>query len=386
MPAPAMADESRTELPRAVQVSEREPGAPIGRDEIDPELVKLRRPGPQIGAVAAAAIVILCVALLVRLRHDFAFSGAGETPREVTVDEIVTGRIGADSFVTVVAPPDRTGAIRVRTSEANAGSRLVAVRGTGDRLWLALPGDPWAAFAHDDRVTGRLRRLDDVRFAGPLASGLRAHPSPRFVTGDELRRARLVGDGRMTTLDGAPLALSAADEVELSVEDPGAVVVVAALSPSRPDVASWTAALVEAGVLAPGATPFRTTADLVRWEVRRPDAKLDVQTRLDGAQLWGARVEPATTQVRAPWKELPVSEAGVTGPKGVIPWTAIDVVAVWAPRSVPAGAWVVLTDEKPGDYWYLKLVYAGLALIGLLFTWALVRAIRRQFFDRAAVR
>lgn len=373
---PAMADVS---TPPA---GEREPGAPIGRDEIDPELVKLRRPALAIGAVAAAAVVILCLGLMLRLRHDFAFSREGSTPREVQVADIVAGHVGDDAYITLVAPPDRTGAIRVRTSEASAGHRLVAARGTGDRVWLALPGDPWAAYAHDDRVTGRLRRLDDVRFAGPLASALRAHPSPRFVTGDEYRRARGVGDGRFTLLDGTTFGMGPTDEVEISVEDPGAAIVIAAISPSRPDVAAWTSALAEAGVIAPGAAPFAATTDLLRWEVRRPDAKRDLQERLDGAQLWGARVEPATTRVRGGWKDLAVSDAGVTGPAGVVPWTAIDVVALWAPRTVPAGAWVVLTDERPGDYWYLTLIFAGLALIGALFTWALVRAVRRQFFAR----
>lgn len=364
----------------------RDPGAPIGRDEIDPDLIKLRRAAPSLGTITAGAIVILCVALLVRLRHDFAFARAGSSPRMTTAAEIAAGKVAADSFVRLEAPADHAGAIRIRTSEATAGNRLVAVRGTGDKLWLALPGDAYGPFQHDDLVEGRLRRLDDVRFAGPLAAGLARNPSPRFVTGAELARARAADDRTVALVDGTKLALTDADEAELAVADPGAAIVVAALSPGRPDVATWTEALAAAGVISAGTEPDRVSDELVRWKVTRPDAVASVQTALDNAQLWGARVEPATTHVRAPWRELPVTPAGVTGPNGVIPWSSIDVVGVWAPRTVPGGAWVVLADEKPADFWYVKAVCGGLLVLGLLFTWALVRAVRRQFFDGATAR
>lgn len=374
MPPTAMSDDA----------APRDPGAPIGRDEIDPDLVKLRRAAPSIGTVTAAAIVILCVALMVRLRADFAFAREDARPRPVTVADVLAGKVAADGFVTLDAPVDRVGAIRIRASEATAGNRLVAARGTSDRLWIALPGDAWGPYQHDDKVTGRLRRLSDVRFAGPLASALLRNPAPRFITGEELARARKTGATTVTLLDGTTLALGDADEVELQVADPGAAIVVAALSPGRPDVATWTTALVAAGVLAEGATPTSATDDLARWSVRRPDAVASIQSALDDAQLWGARVEPATTRVRTPWKQLAVSGAGVTGPNGVIPWSAIDVVGVWAPRTVPAGAWVVLADEQPSDYWYLNAVFGGLALLAILFAWALVRAVKRQFLDKTA--
>jgi len=363
----------------------RDPGAPIGRDEIDPELIRLRRSTPVIGTITAAAIVILCATLMVRLRHDFAFSREDGKPRSVTVAELTAGTVAPESYVTVDAPIDRIGAIRVRTSEATAGNRLVAVRGTGDLLWLALSGDAYGAYSHDERVTGRLRRLDDVRFAGPLAVALNRNPSPRFISGAELARVRAAGaGGKVTLLDGAPLTLAATDEVELAVVDPGAAVVVVAFSPGHPDVGSWAAALAAAGIIAPAAEPDRVTDDLARWNVKRVDAVVAIQAALDTGELWGARVEPAMTHVRAPWTQLAVGPAGVTGPNGVIPWSSIDVVGVWAHRTIPSGAWVVLTDETPADYWYLNVVFAGLGILGLLFAWALARAIRRQFFDRTA--
>jgi|JI10StandDraft_1071094.scaffolds.fasta_scaffold02073_3 hypothetical protein len=364
----------------------REPGAPIGKDEIDPDLIRLPRGALQIGLIAAAGVLVLCIALLVRLRHDVGYAREDDTPRPVTAADIVAGKVADNSYVTLEAPPDRAGAVRLRLTKGSDGHRVVAVRGTGDRLWLALPGDAMDhAAQRDDRVSGRLRRLADVRYAGPLARALAAYPAPRFITGAELRRARTANATSVTLIDGQPLTLGADADVDLSVVDPNAAIVVAALSEGHPTAAAWAEALVAAGVIAAGQAPISATADLVRWEVRRPDAVAAVQAILDQAQLSGARTDASATNLRTRFSALAVTDAGVTSPAGVIPWSAIDVAAVWAPRPVPAGAWVVLADERPGDYWYMQAIFVGLVLIGALATWALVRAVRRQFFDQSGL-
>lgn len=364
----------------------REPGAPIGKDEIDPDLIRLPRGALQIGLIAAAGVLVLCIALLVRLRHDVGYAREDDTPRPVTAADIVAGKVADNSYVTLEAPPDRAGAVRLRLTKGSDGHRVVAVRGTGDRLWLALPGDAMDhAAQRDDRVSGRLRRLADVRYAGPLARALVAYPAPRFITGAELRRARTANATAVTLIDGQPLTLGADADVDLSVVDPNAAIVVAALSEGHPTAAAWAEALVAAGVIAAGQAPISATADLVRWEVRRPDAVAAVQAILDKAELSGARTDASASNLRTRFSALAVTDAGVASPAGVIPWSAIDVAAVWAPRPVPAGAWVVLADERPGDYWYMQAIFVGLVLIGALATWALVRAVRRQFFDQSGL-
>ncbi len=364
----------------------REPGAPIGKDEIDPDLIRLPRGALQIGLIAAAGVLVLCIALLVRLRHDVGYAREDDTPRSVTAADIVAGKVADNSYVTLEAPPDRAGAVRLRLTKGSDGHRVVAVRGTGDRLWLALPGDAMDhAAQRDDRVSGRLRRLADVRYAGPLARALAAYPAPRFITGAELRRARTANATAVTLIDGQPLTLGADADVDLSVVDPNAAIVVAALSEAYPTAAAWADALVTAGVIPAGQAPISATADLVRWEVRRPDAVAAVQALLDQAQLSGARTDASASNLRTRFSALAVTDAGVASPAGVIPWSAIDVAAVWAPRPVPAGAWVVLADERPGDYWYMQAIFVGLVLIGALAAWALVRAVRRQFFDQSGL-
>lgn len=372
MPALAMAD-----------AAPREPGAPMGADDLDPELIRLRRPAPKVGIITAAGIVALCAIAMVRLRHDFAFSRAGDAPRSVTAEAIAKGELAEESYVTLAASAELAGALRLRVTEGSRGNRLVPVRGSSDRVWLALPGEDWEHFQHDDRVTGRLRRLDSARMAGAVARGLREFPAPRFAAGAALRTARTGGATQLTLLDGTVLPIDATTEIELAVVDPGAAVVVAAKAGARATDAAWAEALAAAQLIAVGQAPLASTDELVRWEIRRPDAVASVQAALDGAELWGARVEPSSTRLRAPWGQLATDAVGVTGPAGVIPWAAIDVAAVWAPRSLPEGAWVVLADERPGDYWYLTMVYVALALIGLLALWALARAIRRTFQDGA---
>lgn len=364
-------------LSMAADAPPRDPGAPIGKDELDPELVSLRRGAPTVGVVTSAAIVILCVVLMVRLRHDLAFSRSGDTPRQVTVEDVVAGKVGDDSYVSLRAPLDRASAVRARVTEANAGTRVLPVLGSGDRLWLAVPGDPWSPVSHDDVVSGRLRPLAAVRFADPVVAYVARNPVPRFISGAELRAARLGGKNAVTLVGGGTLTVAPTDQVELMVADPGAAIVVATFNPRLPDVKAWGEALAAAGVVAAGTAPIRTSDDTARWEVRQPDAVAAVGRALEAAQLWGARVEAASTQHKVAFGELPVTEAGVGLPGGVIPWSAVDVVAVHAPRPVPAGARVLLLDEKPAAYWYLTPVYVVLAVFALLFTWALTLAVRR---------
>jgi len=369
----------------AADAPARDPGAPIGKDEIDPDLVSLRRAAPKVGIVTAAAVVLLCVVLMIRMRHDFTFSRSGDAAKVVTVTDVVAGKIAVDSYVTIDAPLDRDAAIRTRVTESNAGTRVVPVVGTGDMLWVAISGDPWSPYAHDEKLTGRLRPLADVKFAGAVAGYLAKSPPPSFVTGAELKKARLGKATELALVGGGTVTPRDADDIEISVADPGAAMVIAAFNPRLPDVKAWTEALVSAKVLDPGTAgtqPAAVTDETARWEVRAPDAVAAITRTLESAQLWGARVEPSATRYRVPWKDLHADEAGVQLPTTALPWSAIDVVAVWAPRPVPAGARVLLVGESPAGYWYLTWVYVGLALFAALFTWALARGVRQEIRDR----
>jgi hypothetical protein len=53
-------------------------------------------------------------------------------------------------------------------------------------------------------------------------------------------------------------------------------------------------------------------------------------------------------------------------------------VGVYTARAIPEDAYALLVGELPDDYWYVMPITVTLAIIGLLFLWALVRAVRRD--------
>jgi hypothetical protein len=344
-------------------------GAPVPRDAIDPELVRLRRPRPQIGALTALAIVVLCLWLAGRLDADRRFAGEPDAPRPVTVADLAAGRIDDDAHVAVSARVERGSAVRAQKSPASA-----------DKVWIAVPGDGWTAPVVDGRYQGRVVPLDELPFAEPVRDYL-ARPHPRFVAGDALARARAASadGGALTTVTGDAVRATGDTRVEVEVADPGAATIVAAFNDRFPDAAAWTEALTRAVVIAPGSTG-RDGGGGVVFDVRGPDAVAVATQSIEKAQLWGARVEPVTVRHLATWRELTPAGPSVGFPGGAtLPWSAIDVAVLWLPRTPPDGAVVVLLGEEPGRYWYVLPIYGAIALFGLLFAWALARAVKRDF-------
>ena len=345
-----------------------EPGAPVAKDAIDPELVKLGRPRPRIGVVTAAGIVFLSILFLWRINGDRKFSGSSSPAEKVTVADIVDGKVGTDRFVAIDAStePLMSRALRANASQGSVGLRVVPVRGTGDKLWLVLSGDGWdppqlAGYA------GRLRRLSDLPFWSALRDQAESHARPVFATADAVR-AGLVS-GQVTTLTGETVAVKDADRVAYEVVDPDSAVIVATLEDRLPDAAAWTKALTTAGISPKGVQPGTDTA---RFEIALPDA-VDVLTdKLAKAELWAARVEPVTHHVDTTWAGIKTAP-----PKA-------DLVGLYVARAIPSDAYALITGEKPDDYWYVLPVTIIVAVIGLLFAWALVRAVKRDLLPPSA--
>jgi hypothetical protein len=361
----------------------RDPGAPVGKDEIDPELVSLRGPRAKVGAITALAIVVLCGFYLLKLLGDFTFSHQPDKPRDVSVADVVAGKVGTDELVQVTATVERSAAVRVRTGQGDPGVRVAPVVGSDDKLWIALPGDPWQP-SIDGRYRGRLHAAS----AGPLGKALRDYleaPQPRFVAGLALAKARLASasGADLQTVDGAKIHADATTPVEIDVVDPGAARVVVTFTEKYKDVKAWTDALAAAGVIAPGTAPGESLDGGAAWLVRAPDAVTATEAKLEQAELWATRVDPVTVSRKATWKDLGATPSELTIGDAKLPWSAVDVAALWVPRPVPDGAYVLVVDEKPSDYWAVKPLYIALGVIGLLFLWALVRAVRRDLMPPA---
>lgn len=363
---------------------EPEPGAPVAKDAIDPELIKLRRrPTASVGIITAAGAVFLCIVFLIRLHGDRTFGDEGQ-PRGVTVQDIVGGRVDTDSFVTVSAEPVRAHAMRTARSQAGLGMRVVPVRGTGDRLWIVLGGDGWDP-ANMGTYTGRLRKLDDLPFGDSVFAYARTHPRPVFATVAAARAG--FASGMLTTVGGEQVKVAAGDRVAMDVTDPGVAVIVAAFNERLPNAKAWAAALTAAGIT-PGKTvpPPLGQTDQIRFEVAMPDAVTEVTKQLEAADLWAARVEPITRHHETTWGQLAASATPGTLQLGTqaLPDTAVDLVGVYAAKDLPADAYALVLGEQPKDYWYVFPITIVLALILLVFAWALVRAVRRDLLPPRA--
>ena len=110
-----------------------------------------------------------------------------------------------------------------------------------------------------------------------------------------------------------------------------------------------------------------------------------VGSKLEAAGLWAARVDPVTNHHDTTWRALKASgPAGFTVGGITVPDAQLDLVGLYVVRDVPSNAYVVIVSERPQDYWYVLPVAIIVGLIGLLFAWALVRAIRRELDQRKA--
>jgi hypothetical protein len=354
-------------------------GAPIAKDAIDPELVRLARPRPKIGVITAAGLVFLCAYFLVRLGPDRRFAGASSSPDRVAISDVAAGKIGSDRFIKLdAAELVMSHAIRASTNRAGLGLRVAPVRGTGERLWVAMSGDGWepptlGAF------TGRLRVLKELPFAPSIIAYAAEHPRPVFAPASAVRAA--FGTGKLTSVTGDAVELKDADKVAFDTADPNAVVVVATFNPRLPTKDVWAAELAKAGITVTGA--HGQTDDTVRFDATGDSAT--VTEKLLAAKLWAARLEPSTHHFDTTWGALRGSSpAGFVVGGATIPDAQLDLVGLYVAREIPAGAYALITDEHPEDYWYVLPITIALAAIGLVFAWALVRAVKRDLLPTRA--
>jgi len=109
--------------------------------------------------------------------------------------------------------------------------------------------------------------------------------------------------------------------------------------------------------------------------VNGPNALADVRAKLDKAKVF-ARVDLVAHHQETTWGALKTSP-----PPG---FEHADLVGLYVVRTIPDDAYALITNEKPADYWYVLWISIGLAAIGLLFAWALVRAVRRDLLPARA--
>jgi len=384
MPTAHMAE---SEQP-STETAPRDAGAPVPKDAIDPELVRLRRPPARIGFLTSAGMVFLCAFFLWKLAPDRRFGGEADKPTPATVADILAGKHDADAFVAVPAAPMRSHAIRMNKNKGEVGLRVTPVGGSSERLWLVLEGTGWDPPAEGPYV-GRLRRIADLPFGDTLRDHAGTSPRPMFAPAAALRAG--FGTNTIKTVDGDTVKVRAGDRVVFDVIDPALSTIIATFTPGTPehapllDAKAWTAELARLGITGTPRTSDDRDKSLgqVRFDVAMPVA--EVTAKLEGAKLWAARVEPVTRRHETTWGALEGSSAsGFTAGATVIPDAQIDLVGVYVARAIPDDAYALITGERPQDYWYILPITIVVLLIGLLFAWALIRTIRRDLLPAKA--
>ncbi len=358
-----------------------EPGAPVPRGSIDPELVRLSRPQPKVGLITAAGLVFLCGYFVVRLTPDRHFAASPSGPQKVTPAEVADGKVPIDRYVQLeTAQPLWAQAIRTATSPGSLGLRTAPIRASGDRVWIAMPGDGWERPGLGVYV-GRLRRLSDLPFAASIAAFSQRQARLSFATAEAVRAGFKTGTVR--DVSGDPIAANDSTRVAFEVVDSTMAVVVGTKNDRLPSAEAWAAALQAAGIIAVGEPQIGDHA--VRIRVAIDNGLAGLNTKLQASKLWAARGEPVTHHYDTTWADLKRSPpTGFAIGETLVPNDQLDLVGLYVARAIPSGAYVVLVGEQPDDYWYVQPITICLAALGVLFGFALFRAVKRDLLPTAA--
>jgi hypothetical protein len=343
-------------------------------DEIDPDLVKIGRRLP-IGPLFAASVLGFAVLMMVRLRHDFVFAGQPDEARDLGAIATLAGPLPNDAHVTLAGDPDGRAPARLR-GQQDTGRRLAPFIGTAGRVWLNEPGEAIDVEpSYDGRFTGRLRRLDDTPFGDglrELVAGL--PPQPRFVFPDALGSGLPASD-----VHGEPLGATPESRLVVRERVLGAAVVTVVRTETLLDEQAARRALEAAG-LAP--IPVGTT-DGESWTYEIASDAEPVRAKLREARLFSAGVEPKLVRHEGTVGAFRVDGDQVVLGDRRVPRAAVAHVAVYAPATIPADAWVLVSGDTPARLWYMRPLYGVLGVIALLMIWALVVDVRHLRKQRA---
>jgi hypothetical protein len=353
----------------------------IVKDEVDPELVRLRKRAA-VGPLLAFSVLGFAVYLMVLLRADLVYSLEPTVPRELgradDVSEPLPGDGRDNQHVAVRGQLDMSAAADLHGRHSHS-FRLVPVLGTGGRFWIDEEGEAGnVAASYDDRFVGRLRPLDRTSFGRELRAWLaRQPPEPRYLQPEAL------GPYGIPDKDVYGQGFHAARNLTVRIEEraAGTSLVTLVATDQIKDQAGATAALQAAGVLPAAALLVEKTA--ASWTFRVPGEPSAVHARLRAARLFGAEAQPVVSRHEGLLADLHVDGDAVTLAGATMSKSAIEHLAVMVPRTVPDRVWVLIDGETPGTFWYIRPLYAVLAVIALLMAWAGVRALRRA---RSAVR
>jgi hypothetical protein len=345
------------------------------RDEIDPELIALRRPRAGVGPVLLASVVGLSSYVFWRLAADLSFWMGPDQPRDLGAQ---IAELPGNAYVTLRAVPDRSRAVWVRGRQ-DVGRRLAPVLGTSGRLWLDLEGDAnLAEKAYDERYSGRVRALDDLSYADELREYVSRQPAqPRFVS-----LAALAAPGQpMTDLAGDTLAVAADTPVEVEERVVGSARVTVIKTDTLKDEHAARLAL-SAALGEPAPAPASASEGSWVYEIAAEPNLL--RARFTEARFYAGVVEPRFALHRAARADVTLEGEVVRIGGRDLPLRAVEHAAVYvAPGAIPGDAKILVAGELPGEYWYVPVLFALLGLLSAVVLWAFIRTLRPESGARA---
>ncbi len=143
-----------------------EPGAPISKDAVDPELVRLPPSRIRRSPLLAFAVLMLGALLLWRLRGDIAYSLQPRAPTSLGEARGAVSSMVPERYVSLSGMPDFRNALAFESRGERTRSQLFRLLGTQSRLLVVLGAHEEAEEAGlVGRFTGRLRRFSDLTYA-----------------------------------------------------------------------------------------------------------------------------------------------------------------------------------------------------------------------------
>lgn len=357
---------------------------PGSKEDLDPELISIRRRRFGVGPLLAGSVVLLCLYLVVGLRHDVAFSLRGTSPEALgdVAARLARGETLPDNrWVTLAVEPDRQTPGWLRGRQA-IGYRIVPALGTSGKLWLRVSDIAVAEPPTYDRThTGRIRPLDALPWSADLRRYIKSQPpGPRYLDARRL-------------LDGPPTVDVAGDALTVPADSPVAVDVVAVgrslVKVYRTDLvgsADAAQALLAAAGLAPSGVVGESP---LSWSFEVPVAESAARDALVQARLFAANAEARVSRATGVWRDLVVDRAAGALRLGIgaaVPVADVHRLEVRVRRDVPDDAQVLLDGERPDAYWYTPILAGLLGLVCVLMVWAAVHSARRQRDDEELLR
>lgn len=354
-----------------------EPEVAADAADLDPELLKLSKPRTRVGWLLSLAVVVLCVFWGLRLRSDLVFSRQSSSP---TLLDGADAALAAptDHYVALDAVPDRARVARVWVG-AELGSHVAPALGSAGKLWILTPASAYQGEpGRGERYVGRLQRLGDMPFFDQLSAYYAGQtPVLEPLAPGDVAKALASGAATVPTAHGDAISVSGDQKVEVRRRVAGVARIIAMADADHfAAELAWRDALQKAQILPLGGQPITGSATSWTYEVPAPEGLEAIRDRLRERGLFGARVIPVERVYTASWSALHLKNSELTIAGSPMPLEEVSAVAVAYRPPVPADAVVVVTGEKPADYWYILPLLILFGALGLLFTWTLIRAVR----------